>query len=337
MRIPGLKSIIRTTRWLRSRLVPFALILGYHRVADEPQDPLGLCVSQAHFSEQLAIMQQYATLISLNDLLERKNKLTLHEPVIALTFDDGYADLLTNALPILEAQGIPATVFIIPGHMGHEFWWEEMDRIIFTPNYTPDYLHIYAREHIHTWKLRPGSNNASKRKMSRELGAILEATPDIERQSVLKQLRGWFGHKPKRERSVSSLTTTELQALARHNLIAIGSHSVTHRALTSLPVDEQLEEIAQSKTTLEELTGRSVVGFSYPHGAASRESRRLLRDSGYHFACSSQNDVVLHSTDAYLLPRFWAGNWNGGDFEGWLRRWISKPSITKIKRHLDYH
>jgi peptidoglycan/xylan/chitin deacetylase (PgdA/CDA1 family) len=328
MRIPGLKTIIRTTRWLRSRLVPFAMILGYHRVADEPHDPLGLCVSREHFSEQLAIMQQYATLISLNDLIERKNKLALHEPLIALTFDDGYADLLTNALPILEAQGVPATVFIIPGHMGREFWWEEMDRIIFTPNYTPDHLHIYALEHIHTWKLRPGSNNASKRKMSRELGAILEATPDTERQSVLKQLRGWFGHKPGRERSISSLTATELQALAGHDLIAIGSHSVTHRALTSLSVHEQLEEIAQSKAILEELTGRSVVGFSYPHGAASRQSQKLLSDSGYHFACGSRNDVVLHTTEPYFLPRFWVGDWTGAGFESWLRRWVSRPAGT---------
>ena len=45
-----------------------------------------------------------------------------------MTFDDGYVDNLTAALPILEAAGVPATVFVATGSTDRAgFWWDALD------------------------------------------------------------------------------------------------------------------------------------------------------------------------------------------------------------------
>jgi len=46
---------------------------------------------------------------------------------IAVTFDDGYANLVENALPSLKEEGIPATIFITAGHLGRNAEWAAME------------------------------------------------------------------------------------------------------------------------------------------------------------------------------------------------------------------
>jgi peptidoglycan/xylan/chitin deacetylase (PgdA/CDA1 family) len=43
---------------------------------------------------------------------------------VAITFDDGYDNLYTEALPILEKHGLTATVFVTTGHVGGSNEWE---------------------------------------------------------------------------------------------------------------------------------------------------------------------------------------------------------------------
>lgn len=125
MRLPGYKRVRQSARWLRSRFTTGGLILGYHRVADVGCDSLGMSVSVHHFAEQLAVLCRLAWPIPLQLLVDGLQNGRLPRRAVALTFDDGYADLLYQAQPLLEQYGIPATVFVVSGSLGRRFAWDE--------------------------------------------------------------------------------------------------------------------------------------------------------------------------------------------------------------------
>ena len=105
MRIPGLKTLAHNVRRLRSRLVNGAVILGYHRVEEVPYDTYSMCVSPHHFFEQLGVLRRYAHPMRLDELVRGLREGDLPRGAVAVTFDDGYRDFYTAALPAWMAAG----------------------------------------------------------------------------------------------------------------------------------------------------------------------------------------------------------------------------------------
>ncbi|MGH2536477.1 MAG: polysaccharide deacetylase family protein [Candidatus Promineifilaceae bacterium] len=115
-------------RWLSSRLGPRALILGYHRVAEPAADRHRLCVSPANFAAQLAVLGQRASVISLEALLAELKGGGWTSGSVAITFDDGYADVLATAAPLLAEAGMAASLFVASDFLDGRFSWDEGDR-----------------------------------------------------------------------------------------------------------------------------------------------------------------------------------------------------------------
>src|SRR5258708_1690179 len=88
------------------------LVLLYHRVAAPSWDPFDMCVEPERFEQQLAALSRVADFVPLSAIASGLRRGRRERPVVALTFDDGYADNLHGALPLLERYGAPATVFI---------------------------------------------------------------------------------------------------------------------------------------------------------------------------------------------------------------------------------
>lgn len=99
-------------RWMLQRVHfrPEVVILFYHSIS-ESDDPYS--VSPDVFDAQLSILKRVSNPVSLNDIVAFANgNKQLPDGAVAVTFDDGYRDVLTNALPLLRRHHIPATVFI---------------------------------------------------------------------------------------------------------------------------------------------------------------------------------------------------------------------------------
>ena len=140
----------------------------------------------------------------------------------------------------------------------------------------------------------------------------------------MRQLRTRSKGEPADRATRRGLTVDELLQLVAGDLIDIGAHSVTHPMLAGLPTAAQREEVENSKAHLEGILGRAVTSFSYPNGSLSRETRGIVRESGFDCACASHNDVVWQGSDRFGLPRFWVRDWDGEAFSRWLRWWLPK-------------
>ncbi len=101
------------------------VILMYHSVTDgEPIDPYG--VSRKAFCDQIAwLLDQDYQFVSLATLVQsgRNGLFTRRRKQVVVTFDDGYRDLLANALPILMRHRVPATLFLVADMLGQTASW----------------------------------------------------------------------------------------------------------------------------------------------------------------------------------------------------------------------
>jgi peptidoglycan/xylan/chitin deacetylase (PgdA/CDA1 family) len=103
------------------------IILLYHRVARIESDPWSLCITPEHFAEHLEVLRRHFP-IKLTQTQLLKLLLNRSGCSVAITFDDGYADNFSEAVPQLKRYGIPATFFIATGYVGatREVWWDEL-------------------------------------------------------------------------------------------------------------------------------------------------------------------------------------------------------------------
>lgn len=85
-----------------------SVILTYHSVGTRDHE---MNVTPAAFREQMAWLADHVKVVPLAQAAETAEG-------VAITFDDGYRDNFTEAAPVLEAFGLPATVFAVPGGMG---------------------------------------------------------------------------------------------------------------------------------------------------------------------------------------------------------------------------
>lgn len=316
MRLRGLKTIRLSARWLSSRIYGKALILGYHRVFDVTYDPYELCITPRYFAEQMAIVRRYANPLHLSDLVECLRTDNLPPRAVAVTFDDGYVDNLVYALPILEREAIPATIFVTTGYIGQSPWWEQLAQIV----QVATHLSLNLDGQVSQWQFADQNDGYREQVLAHLYSLLLPVTTDMRNQ-ILLDLSAQVDNLT--ENSPRLVNEAELCQLGNSPLIEIGAHTVTHPRLIDLTPDTQRTEVEGSKQTLEQLLGRVVNGFSYPHGALSADTLRIVNQAGFTYACNSRNDVVRQYVENKLLPRFWVPNVDGNQFGSWLRHWLT--------------
>jgi peptidoglycan/xylan/chitin deacetylase (PgdA/CDA1 family) len=83
----------------------------YHRVSlSREYDQL--TVTPKRFEEQMSYLKKNCRVLSLPQAVTELANKNLSTPAVVVTFDDGYRDNLTQALPILRKNRIPATIFV---------------------------------------------------------------------------------------------------------------------------------------------------------------------------------------------------------------------------------
>src|SRR5262249_11986659 len=148
----AMRELRRAARWLKYRFRSRALILMYHRVTELPNDPYLLAVTPEHFAEQMEEIRRYCVPMRLEELVDELEDGNIPNRGVVVTFDDGYADNLYQAKPLLERYEIPATVFVTAGQVGsrREFWWDELDRLLLQAGTLPSrvLMRLYRKAYV---------------------------------------------------------------------------------------------------------------------------------------------------------------------------------------------
>jgi peptidoglycan/xylan/chitin deacetylase (PgdA/CDA1 family) len=310
------------------------LILLYHRVTTLLGDPQLLSVTPEHFAEHLQVLKRHARPVSLHTLAEGLRNGYMPSRSFAVTFDDGYADNLEQALPLLEAADVPATAFVVTGYMEgqRELWWDELEHILFDTECLPPDLSLHlsygqydfhladatvqsveARRRHRAWNVLDKCDPTGRHRLYRELFDLLRPMQHGQRREVLDALLNWSGQQALIRPSHRVLSTDQVAALADSGLVDVGAHTVTHPLLSSLPVQDQRSEIVESKCDLETVTGRSVTAFSYPFGTRhdyTQETVALVRVAGFGIAVANRRGMVRTGTDPFQLPRVLVRDWD---------------------------
>jgi peptidoglycan/xylan/chitin deacetylase (PgdA/CDA1 family) len=291
----------------RSRGAGHGVVLMYHRIAPADVAGGGVAVAAHRFEEHLLALRSSFRLLPLSALVRSRADGAIPRRSVAITFDDGYLDNLTEAKPLLERYDAPATVFVVSGYVGsgRRFWWDELERICVSPRTLPARLELAARGMTRTWSIDSGSD---RRPLFRELRELLGPLDEDEREEALAQLRSWADVTPA-PAEIETLTPHQLRRLADGGIVDIGAHTVTHPRLTGLPRHRQLEEIRSSVEQLERILDRPVTLFSYPFGAHDRTTVACAKDAGLVCACTTFAGGVERSTDPHRLPRIYVGDW----------------------------
>lgn len=131
---------------------PNAAILLYHHVSDKT--PRSTSISPDEFSEHMEYLATHHTVVSLEQVVTAlKENTSLPSNAVAITFDDGYANILHNAHKVLVAKGFPYTVFINPDEISvgpSQLTWEQVEAMhndgVTFANHTLDHLHMLNGE-----------------------------------------------------------------------------------------------------------------------------------------------------------------------------------------------
>jgi peptidoglycan/xylan/chitin deacetylase (PgdA/CDA1 family) len=308
-------------RPLRRTLFPGAVVLGYHRVADEAWDPLGLAVATRHFAEHLEVLKDLRTIVSLEELLQRHARRESLEDYAVLTFDDGYQDFADTVAPMALAHEAPVTIFVATGCLGRQFWWEELVHLLAPggPGGPVLEVSIAGSESMRFTGMEEAgvrfeAVNAIAPRLSRARSKVVE--------SVLEQVRAWAGARPPVPEAARPMTPPTMAEVAGNPVVEVAAHTVSHCFLELLGEEDQRSEIARSKSDLEALCGREVRLFSYPNGSYSRATPRIVRETGFAGACASMEGIFSGRGDPYMIPRNWVPDIPGPAFRAWLGSWV---------------
>ncbi len=273
-------------------------ILIYHRVVPEhdPMRPYEPTVEV--FDWQMRLLREFFNPLPLLEAIDRLQADELPDRAVCVTFDDGYADNASCALPILRRHSIPATMFVSTGFLNGGRMWNDSV--------------------IEALRLAGGD--------SLDLGEIglgrFELVDFESRMNAAESIIGAIKHRDPRDRLALvgeieqrvdglpgdlMMTDEQVKSLAGGGM-TIGAHTVNHPILASVADDTAREEIRESKNYLESLVQDEVQLFAYPNGRPGLDYSAghpgMVRDLGFSAAVSTHWGVGIPESDRYQLPRF---------------------------------
>lgn len=270
---------------------PWLSILTYHRFpyhdGSEPFDDGVIDTSAVEFEEHVTSLKRHFTFVGVDELCEFAAGGSLPPNAIAITFDDGYLDNFSQALPILSKHGCKAIFFVATSFVGERrlYWWDRVayqvkqcQRQFIELNYPSPFRVELTDRGAAIFKLLRFIKLRRSLDMRRLLDELTLATGvpwtrEHERAFADQLLMNW----------------DHVRALKQAGM-DVESHTRTHRVLQTLPEAELRAELEGSRRDLQEQLGTAPRALAYPIGKPLQQTspiRAALRQAGYQIGLTN--------------------------------------------------
>lgn len=281
-----------------------AVIVMFHEIQRDFRRELMTGTSVDLFQHSLEWLQRQGwKIVSLDECLQALSRNEPNAPRYAvITFDDGYRDVRSAALPLLEQSKVPFMVYVPTGAptRAMKSWWIGLRE-------------VFRRQDQVT--IDPmGRRFACPDFRSKRAGlktVIQWVHGDYCRAALLEPTFRRYGISLSALNDAYFLDEQELQALSRHPLASIGAHTASHAALATLDASSARAELDDNRIYLETLLELPIRHLAYPYGSAGACGRReeyLAHEAGFSTAVTTRKGHLSDgSVNRFALPRIGVG------------------------------
>ncbi|CAA0100397.1 Uncharacterised protein [BD1-7 clade bacterium] len=252
-------------------------MLLYHGIDDVGGNRLNTrVISKGMFEQHLAYFKEHFHTVSLDEYFDapaHPEKLT-----ITITFDDGYRNNLTHALPLLEKYECPASFFITGiRDAGYDILWADLVDLV--SHHSSEELAFSGLIFVKDRKGRFVDRCSGKTlkqfckdsgwRFKHDMMPSLFAAID---PAILEQTQDYW----------LQMTTSEIRELSASPWATIGSHGYYHNNLDAIDLSSAEEELEHTRQFLEAATGTSISALAFPCGLYTREVLKMCNQLGYN-------------------------------------------------------
>ncbi|MDO8603548.1 MAG: polysaccharide deacetylase family protein [Candidatus Omnitrophota bacterium] len=272
-------------------------VLMYHRVeaASLVSGRFEKVISADDFERQIKYLTERFKVISLDEfLIHVENRQSFKSRCILLTFDDGMASFYDIVFPVLKKYHISATVFLSTAFIGKDkaFWWEELYRYL-------------SETKLENFKFNGQAVNLKNQVQAfQRLASILEGLTLPELSLALDALRSGLKVNTN-EGGRSILDWQEIKKMSEDG-ITFGAHTHNHVNLANMDPEEARNEIALSKTIIEDKLGIAPKVFAYPYGRRDNFNKiheQILKELGFKVAFTAVWESSLKGKNPMQIGR----------------------------------
>ena len=265
------------------------LILGFHEIS---YNPLNSILDQ---------VSNYYDFVSLSQLVARLNEGKSTSGLAAITFDDGFDSVVTSASQLAARNGWPMTFFLPVRFLDNQEvpWFHTLKPLL--ESATWDRLELDGL----IWSRGKGQIDGVVKSIGHR---FLAASSYAQVEKLLDQL--WQSVTGSIDRSLNLsvpklISWQGVQMLAGREELCFESHSVNHLVMNIQSEEDIRSEMAQSRTRVEEHTGRQVRHYCYPFGGSADIGKvaPLVAAGHYDSAVTMIRGRCHGAVNPFMLPR----------------------------------
>ncbi len=289
--------------------------LTYHTLgSDDERFNAWTVLRISDFLRQVQELRKGFDVVSIDDALAGHESVDTKgaRPRAVITFDDGHSGWYEHLLPVVQREALPVTLYTATSHIetGSPYWFDRVMNAVQPRQSTTIDLRAWG---LAQWTV--GSDVGASN--WHEVSTLLEALKGcgvavrdacveaIEDQTATVRRDDFAPLRP--------LTVNELQTIARSPHVTVGAHSQDHQLLDTLPLDEAVTSIRQSRETLRRWTGQCVNHFAFPNGNHTPALVDAVMQLGFRSAATTVQRSLRRGDSVFQIPRMSIGRFDTMD------------------------